>query len=162
MSRLVFLRILRFPYRQTTLKRSSLAVPDQAGGLFWALLCRIFTRKHGPKDAAAAQASGLISVSSLVTIPLFAVLIILILLPAELHIPTKRLQQLYADNLPIISPLHGLGMLGVVQCWIAAVVLGKYVGRFEQVTGWIGFIIGCLNCLAVSHCHLDPRPPTHS
>jgi hypothetical protein len=88
----------------------------------------------------------------------------LILLPAELHIPTKRLQQLYADNLPIISPLHGLGMLGVVQCWIAAVVLGKYVGRFEQVTGWIGFIIGCLNCLAVSHLPhivLD-LPPTHN
>jgi hypothetical protein len=79
----------------------------------------------------------------------FTVLIILVLLPAELHVPTKRLQQLYADNLPILSPLHGLGMLGIIQCWIAAVVLGKYVGVFEQVTGWIGFIVGCCNGLAV-------------
>lgn len=57
---------------------------------------------------------------------------------------------MYASNLPVLSPLHGLGFLGVLQCWIAAVILGRYVAKFEQATGWIGFIVGCLNGIAVS------------
>ena len=80
----------------------------------------------------------------------FAVITILTLLPPEIHIPTTYLQTFYSQNIPILSPAHGLGLLGVVQCWISSVVLGKYVERYEQVTGWIGFIVGCLNVLIVS------------
>jgi hypothetical protein len=86
-----------------------------------------------------------------------AVIVILILLPTELVIPYKRLTQFYLDYVPIISPAHGLGILGVIQCWIASTVLSKYVMKFEQASGFLCFIVGCFNILMVcqssfSHC----------
>lgn len=38
-----------------------------------------------------------------------------------------------------------------MQCWIAANVLSKWVEKFEQVSGWLLFILGCLNLLVVSN-----------
>ncbi|GHJ85335.1 hypothetical protein NliqN6_1737 [Naganishia liquefaciens] len=79
------------------------SVPDQPGGIFWAILNRTFI-----------------------------IIVIFILLPTELIIPVKRLTQFYLDYIPVISPSHGLGILGVVQCWIASTVLSKYVQRTPQ------------------------------
>jgi hypothetical protein len=78
------------------------------------------------------------------------VIVILILLPTELVIPWKRLTQFYIDYIPIISPAHGLGILGVIQCWIASTVLSKYVMKFEQASGFLCFIVGCINVVMVS------------
>jgi hypothetical protein len=78
-------------------------------------------------------------------------MVILILLPTELVIPVKKLTQFYIDYIPIISPAHGLGILGVIQCWISSTVLSKYVQKFEQASGFICFVVGCLNILMVSH-----------
>ncbi|KAJ9100103.1 hypothetical protein QFC19_005783 [Naganishia cerealis] len=72
------------------------SVPDQPGGIFWAILNRTFI-----------------------------LIVVLILLPTELVIPAKKLTQFYIDYIPIISPAHGLGILGVIQCWIASTALSK-------------------------------------
>lgn len=47
---------------------------------------------------------------------------------------------------------HGVGILGAMQCLVAANILSKYVESFEQVTAWLLFIVGCLNVLIVSAC----------
>ncbi|KAJ9109203.1 hypothetical protein QFC21_000532 [Naganishia friedmannii] len=94
------------------------SVPDQPGGIFWAILNRTFI-----------------------------LMVIVLLLPTELVIPVKKLTQFYIDYIPIISPAHGLGILGVIQCWIASTVLSKYVQKFEQASGFMCFIVGCLNIL---------------
>lgn len=65
----------------------------------------------------------------------------------------------------MISPAHGLGILGIIQCWIASTVLSKYVHKFEQASGFLCFIIGCLNVILVGVTDVsrfamtDPHPP---
>ena len=122
-------------------------VPDQVGGLFWSLLSRIFIR--------AIQAPDLL-VDNLLMLPMCLECFISQSLfrwcrsPSESHIPTKRLQRFYVTYLPNFSPLQGVGVLGLIQCWVPAIILGKYVEPLEQFAGWFGFVVGCLNALLVS------------
>jgi hypothetical protein len=127
---------IRLRITRNMLILASLAVPDQPGGIFWAILNRTFISKS--KSYSHGSATDRVQV-----------LVILILLPTELVIPVKRLTQFYIDYIPIISPSHGLGILGVIQCWIASTVLSKYVHKFEQASGFLCFIVGCLNAIMV-------------
>jgi hypothetical protein len=97
------------------------AVPTQAGGEFWSISNRVFV-----------------------------ILQSLVLILSELSLPVAFIQKVFESHLAILSDIHGLGFLGVVQVIIGCGVLSKYVDKFEQIAAWLLVIVGGLNTVAVS------------
>ncbi|KAG9012962.1 hypothetical protein FRB90_006368 [Tulasnella sp. 427] len=74
---------------------------------------------------------------------LFVILTLVVLLLSEIGWPAV----LFRNFLPILGPDFGLGMLGGFQCTTAASVLSHHVQPFPLVSGWLLFVVGCLNIL---------------
>lgn len=80
------------------------------------------------------------------------VILLLLSLLSELPLPPllyTPLQSFWTYLFPPFGANFGVGVLGALQCFLGSNLLSKNVEEWVQVGGWILFLVGILNLLAV-------------
>lgn len=110
---------------------SGSTVPNQAAGVFWAVVSGLLVIFQSIILICASQLPLLVRLGS----PLFAV--------SEIGWPTSFFNRFF----PVLGSEFGVGALGVFQCLIGAQILSHFVDGFTLVAAFFTFSIGCINIL---------------
>ncbi|KAM0750067.1 hypothetical protein T439DRAFT_356720 [Meredithblackwellia eburnea MCA 4105] len=118
------------------------------------------TTTSSPQDAEQTEATDECSYVGNTSVPkttggilfttldrIFVSIFLIMMLFSEMPPPSKFTQRFWDYAFPPFGNGFGVGVLGVLQCFVGCAILSKSVSGLPQAAGWLLFIVSFLNIL---------------